>query len=106
MILHSKNYFYLCGDIYDMKFIQNSIKMVRVLGHSTSMKRKIEDVLSRWNEKEKPLPLMLLGARQTGKTYILEDFCKRNFTHYVHLNFFENADFFSFFKVHLTPKPF
>jgi len=62
------------------------------------MKRKIEDILSTWNEQKKPLPLMLLGARQTGKTYILEDFCKRNFENYVYLNFFENADFSSFFQ--------
>ncbi len=62
------------------------------------MKRKIEHTLSLWNEQKKPLPFMLLGARQTGKTYILEDFCKRNFEHYVYLNFFENADFSSFFQ--------
>lgn len=62
------------------------------------MKRKIEDILSKWNGEKKPLPFMLLGARQTGKTYILEDFCKRNFEHYVYLNFFENADFSSFFQ--------
>jgi predicted AAA+ superfamily ATPase len=61
------------------------------------MKRKIEVVLSTWNGQKKPLPLMLLGARQTGKTYILEDFCKRNFERHVYLNFFENADFASFF---------
>ena len=62
------------------------------------MKRKIEDILFKWNGEKKPLPFMLLGARQTGKTYILEDFCKRNFEHYVYLNFFENADFSSFFQ--------
>jgi len=62
------------------------------------MKKKIEDILSKWNGQKKPLPLLLLGARQTGKTYILEDFCKRNFENYVYLNFFENADFSSFFQ--------
>jgi len=68
------------------------------------MKRKIEDILSKWNEQKKPLPLMLLGARQTGKTYILEDFCKRNFENYVYLNFFENADFSSFFQNSLNAR--
>jgi len=62
------------------------------------MKRKIENTLSAWNRQKKPLPLMLLGARQTGKTYILEDFCKQNFDNYVYFNFFENADFSSFFQ--------
>ena len=62
------------------------------------MRRKIETKLQEWNKQKKPLPLMLVGARQTGKTYILEDFCKKNFGHIIHLNFFENADFASFFQ--------
>jgi AAA+ ATPase superfamily predicted ATPase len=62
------------------------------------MKRRIEDILSKWNEQKKNLLLMLIGARQTGKTYILENFCKRNFEHYIYLNLFENADFSSFFQ--------
>jgi len=61
------------------------------------MKRKFEAVLARWNRRKKPLPLMLLGARQTGKTYILDKFCKQNFENYIYLNFFENADYASFF---------
>jgi len=68
------------------------------------MKRKIEDLLSKWHGQEMPLPLMLLGARQTGKTYILEDFCKRNFENYIYLNFLENADFSSFFQNSLNAK--
>jgi predicted AAA+ superfamily ATPase len=62
------------------------------------MRRKIEAILSKWNRSREPLPLILLGARQTGKTYILDDFCKRNFENYVYLNFFENADYSSFFQ--------
>jgi predicted AAA+ superfamily ATPase len=62
------------------------------------MKRKIETKLQEWNRQKKPLPLMLVGARQTGKTFILEYFCKKNFEHIVHLNFFENADFVTFFQ--------
>jgi len=66
------------------------------------MKRKIEDVLQQWKGNEKPLPLMLLGARQTGKTYILEKFCKENFEHVIHINFFENAEYLSFFQTSLA----
>jgi len=68
------------------------------------MKRKIEETLLKWNKHEKPLPLMLLGARQTGKTYILEKFCKQNFDNYIYLNFFENSDFSSFFEQSLNPQ--
>ena len=42
------------------------------------MYRKIEEDLKKWKNDFK-MPLMLIGARQTGKTYILEDFCKNNF---------------------------
>jgi predicted AAA+ superfamily ATPase len=62
------------------------------------MKRKIEDRLKEWNRQIKPLPLMLLGARQTGKTYILDDFCKKNFEYVIQLNFFENAELASLFQ--------
>ncbi|MDR1792783.1 MAG: hypothetical protein LBR36_05010 [Bacteroidales bacterium] len=39
------------------------------------MRRKIEDTLQAWKKQDKPLPLMILGARQTGKT----NFVKRIF---------------------------
>jgi len=35
------------------------------------MKRKIENILQNWGKKEDHLPLMLIGARQTGKTFWL-----------------------------------
>jgi len=66
------------------------------------MKRKIEQRLQEWNRQRKPLPLMLIGARQTGKTFILEDFCRKNFEQTVHLNFFENADLATLFQQSLN----
>lgn len=49
------------------------------------MYRKIEEELKKW-KKDYKMPLMLIGARQTGKTYILEKFCKANFDNYVYIN--------------------
>ena len=49
------------------------------------MYRKIEEELKKWKNDYK-MPLMLVGARQTGKTYILEEFCKDNFDNYVYIN--------------------
>lgn len=46
------------------------------------MYRKIEEDLKKWLDDFKR-PLMLVGARQTGKTYILEEFCKNNFKSYL-----------------------
>lgn len=33
---------------------------------------------------------MVVGARQVGKTYIIEQFCKENFKHYIYINLMEN----------------
>ena len=49
------------------------------------MYRKIERELKTWQDNYK-MPLMLVGARQTGKTYILDTFCKTNYKNYVYIN--------------------
>ena len=49
------------------------------------MYRKIEEDLKKW-QKDYKMPLMLIGARQTGKTYILEEFCQNNFANYIYIN--------------------
>lgn len=49
------------------------------------MYRKIEKDLNIWKNNFK-MPLMLIGARQTGKTYIIDDFCKKQFNNYVYIN--------------------
>lgn len=48
------------------------------------MRRKIEDDLNRWFESNSSL--FIDGARQTGKTYIIEEFCKAHFENFVELN--------------------
>lgn len=49
------------------------------------MYRKIEEEFAKWKTDYK-MPLMLVGARQTGKTYILEKFCRENFSNYIYIN--------------------
>ena len=39
------------------------------------MKRKVYDKLLKWKNEEVK-PLMILGVRQCGKTYIIEEFIK------------------------------
>jgi uncharacterized protein len=51
------------------------------------MKRDIEQDLLRWKEQEGRLPLLLRGARQTGKSYVVENFGKTHFDNLVTLNF-------------------
>jgi len=67
------------------------------------MKRHFEMQLSAWSRQTKPLPLMLVGARQTGKTYVLKKFCEQNFDEQIYLNFAETPDYEHFFRPSLKP---
>ena len=50
------------------------------------MQRKIYEKLLYWKNNKIKMPYMLIGARQTGKTYILTEFCKTEFENYVYIN--------------------
>ncbi|GHT24567.1 ATPase [Bacteroidia bacterium] len=62
------------------------------------MKRAFENKLLRWKQQENALPLMLVGVRQTGKTYLLSEFCKQNFEETITLNFAEKPEYKDFFR--------
>jgi len=51
------------------------------------MKRNIWDNLIEWKNKKERKPLILKGARQVGKTYILQAFGKECFSQAHYLNF-------------------
>jgi len=57
------------------------------------MKRKIYSELLDWkNNNDNIKPLMLLGARQVGKTYIINEFCNNEYENYIYVNLFKNID--------------
>ena len=64
--------------------------------------RKIEEDLKQWKEDFK-MPLMLVGARQTGKTYVLEKFCKAHFENYIYINLEKEQDISEIFTQTLDP---
>lgn len=66
------------------------------------MYRKIEEELENWKSNFK-MPLMLVGARQTGKTYILEEFCKKNFNNYLYVNLDKEQDIVDVFEKTIDP---
>ena len=66
------------------------------------MYRKIEEELKKWMTDYK-MPLMLVGARQTGKTYILEDFCKKNFNNYIYINLDKEENISEVFENTIDP---
>lgn len=43
------------------------------------MKRKIYEELLKWKNTDMIKPLMIIGARQIGKTYVIKEFCEKEF---------------------------
>ena len=50
------------------------------------MKRLFEDTLIKWKNNGMKKPLMVIGARQTGKTYTIEKFISENFEEHLSFN--------------------
>lgn len=51
------------------------------------MERKITKIFEEWKKEEKKPCLLVKGARQVGKTYIIEEFAKNNYDNYIYINF-------------------
>jgi len=67
------------------------------------MKRCIETALEQWRAKPQRKPLVVLGARQVGKTFALEQFGRRSFSASHIINFEQNPRFGDVFKGSLEP---
>lgn len=70
-----------------------------------NMKRKMENYLIWWKNlgKEK-MPLLLYGARQIGKTYLLQEFGKNYYKNTVYLNFETETDLINLFSDSINPQ--
>ncbi|MCH9611013.1 MAG: hypothetical protein S4CHLAM81_03250 [Chlamydiales bacterium] len=67
------------------------------------MKRDIERDLLRWSQKRDRLALIVRGARQVGKSYIIEKFGKEHFDDQITINFEQYPEYKSGFTS-LDPK--
>ena len=61
------------------------------------LKRKIYKTLLEWKQHKKQECLLVKGARQIGKTYIIDYFGKNNYASYIYINFIENLQFTEIF---------
>lgn len=68
------------------------------------MKRRVEDKMAAWKSRERRKPLVLMGARQVGKTWLMHEFCRNNFRHVHEFNFEEQRDIAQLFADTKTPK--
>ena len=68
------------------------------------MHRKIESKILEWKNKENRKPLLIYGARQVGKTYILNDFGEKHFENMVYVNLETNLQVANYFSDDITPE--
>ena len=62
------------------------------------MRRKALDLLKEWKDSPARKPLLLRGARQVGKTWLLKEFGKDSYENLVYFNFDEDEDLKTIFE--------
>ena len=62
------------------------------------MQRLFENKLLDWKKSGMNKPLMVVGTRQIGKTYIIEKFAKENFEEYLYFNLEKNIEVRNIFE--------
>ncbi|MBT3194748.1 MAG: ATP-binding protein [Verrucomicrobia bacterium] len=68
------------------------------------MKRQAEQKLLQWKDSPRRKPLILRGARQVGKTWLVETFLAKHFDHFIKIDLEKNKDLHSCFDENLDPK--
>ena len=66
------------------------------------MKRKIQDDLLKRKNNNINTPLLIVAARQIGKTYIIIEFCKNEFENYVYINLFEDKNIINIYSENIS----
>lgn len=67
------------------------------------MERKALELLKKWRADEERKPLILKGARQVGKTWLMKQFGRECYEDYFYFNFDEEEEFASIFKSNKDP---
>ncbi len=62
------------------------------------MKRNFTGFLLEWKNSENRKPLIVRGARQVGKTYVIEDFARNHYTNFMKINFEETPEIKTLFN--------
>ena len=68
------------------------------------MYRKIMSELLEWKKNRNRMPLVLYGARQVGKTHILQEFAERCYENSTYFNFESNISLSSYFEQTINEK--
>lgn len=68
-----------------------------------SLKRQAINKLIQWKSSDDRKPLVLQGARQVGKTWLMKEFGASHYQHSVYFNFDEEDELSSIFEVNKNP---
>ena len=66
------------------------------------LKRKITERLLEWKTTKDKECLLVKGARQIGKTFIIEDFARKHYNHFVEINFEQHPEMKAIFDGSLS----
>ena len=67
------------------------------------MKRTALEALKNWKNSEDRKPMVLRGARQVGKTWLMKEFGRLEYESFIYLNFDEEDELKSIFEVNKNP---
>lgn len=68
------------------------------------MKRNAIQNMVKWKNDEERKPLILRGARQVGKTWLMKEFGRNHYRNMVYFNFDEDEDLKSIFEANKNPR--
>ena len=69
------------------------------------MRRNAIQELITWKSSEDRKPMVLKGARQVGKTWLMKEFGQNYYDSYVYFNFDEEDELKSIFEANKNPQP-
>ncbi|MDR2922475.1 MAG: AAA family ATPase, partial [Treponema sp.] len=67
------------------------------------MKRMAYEELLAWKASKSRKPLILYGARQVGKTWLLKEFGKSEYKTVIYINFDKDAEAHKYFTGNVSP---
>ena len=68
------------------------------------MKRTAMEKLVAWKSSDERKPMVLKGARQVGKTWLMKEFGKNYYKSFVYFNFDEEDELKSIFETNKNPQ--
>lgn len=68
------------------------------------MKRSVEKRILEWKDSHRRKPLIIRGARQVGKTWLVENFLAKEFESFVKIDLEKRRDIHTYFEGNLDPR--